>query len=90
VPEHWLALVLYMGLAGLGVAVLWPDVRLVAVVILVCLGLCSYHAARQWGWGEFLAFLPILGISLAFVIVYVISLCGRPRLASGRKSCWPN
>jgi NarL family two-component system sensor histidine kinase YdfH len=73
VPEHWLALALYMGLTGLGVAALWPDLPLVAVVILVCLGLSTYHLSRQWGWRQYLEFLPTIGLSLAFVVVYVIS-----------------
>jgi NarL family two-component system sensor histidine kinase YdfH len=64
---------LYMGIAGLGVAVLWPDVPLVAVVVLICLGLSIYHLSRAWGWSQYREFLPTVGLSLAFVVVYVIS-----------------
>jgi NarL family two-component system sensor histidine kinase YdfH len=73
VPAHWLALALYMALAGLGVAVLWPNLPLVVAVILSCLALSSYHLSLQWGWSKYLEFLPTIGISLAFVVVYVIS-----------------
>jgi NarL family two-component system sensor histidine kinase YdfH len=79
VPEHWLALALYMSLAGLGVAVLWPNLPWVAVVVLVCLGLSTYHLSRAWGWGQYREFLPIVGLSLAFVVVYVISFTAQTR-----------
>jgi len=69
---YWLVIALYMGLAGMAIAILWPNIRMVALVVVLCLVLSSYHLVRYWGWGELLKFLPSLGISMAFVVVYVV------------------
>ena len=69
---YWLVIALYMGLAGMAIAILWPNVRMVALVVVLCLVLSSYHLVRYWGWDELLKVLPSLGISMAFVAVYVI------------------
>jgi len=69
---YWLAIALYMGLAGMAIAILWPNVRMVVVVVVLCLVLSSYHLVRYWGWDDLFRFLPSLGISMAFVVVYVV------------------
>jgi hypothetical protein len=40
---HWLALALYMGLTGLAVGALWPDLRAIVVVVLISIGLSTYQ-----------------------------------------------
>jgi len=72
-PGYWLAIALYMGLTGMAVSILWPDLRAVAAAVLLCLALSTYHSVVSWGWGVVSRSLPTLGISLAFVIVYVVS-----------------
>jgi NarL family two-component system sensor histidine kinase YdfH len=71
-PGYWLVIALYMGLTGMAVAVLWPNVRAVAAAVLLCIVLSTYHLATSWGWDELVQFLPSLGIALAFVVVYVV------------------
>lgn len=71
-PGAWLAIALYMGLTGLAVAALWPDLRTVGVVILISLGLSTVHLVASWGWGELLRLLPTLGLIVVFVVVYVV------------------
>ncbi|MBN1640895.1 MAG: sensor histidine kinase [Anaerolineae bacterium] len=68
---QWLGLALYMGLTGLSVAALWPNLRAIGVVIAVTLGLSTYNLAMSWGWRAFAQFLPTLGIIVAFVVIYV-------------------
>jgi NarL family two-component system sensor histidine kinase YdfH len=56
----------------MAVAILWPNIHMVALVVVLCLVLSSYHLVRYWGWSELTKFLPSLGISMAFVVVYVV------------------
>lgn len=72
-PGYWLAVALYMGLTGMAVSLLWPNLRAVAVAVLICLVLSTYHLAMSWGWPAFSQYFPTLGIALAFVVVYVVS-----------------
>ena len=71
-PGHWLVLGLYMGVTGQAVGALWPDLRTIAPVVLLCVVLSAYHFAAAWGLQELVRFVPYLGIMLAFVLIYVI------------------
>ena len=72
-PGYWLVIALYMGLTGMAVSILWPNLRAVGAVILLCLALSTYHSVMSWGWGAVSRFLPTLGIILVFVVIYVVS-----------------
>jgi NarL family two-component system sensor histidine kinase YdfH len=71
-PGHWLAIMLYMSMTGIGVSLLWPDLRKVGVIALLGLILSTYHMVASWGWGSFAQTLPTLGIILAFVVIAVV------------------
>ena len=71
-PGTWLAIMLYMVLTGIALAMLWPNVRAVAAVILICLALSTYHLVTSWGWRALAQLLPTLGIVIAFVVIYVV------------------
>jgi NarL family two-component system sensor histidine kinase YdfH len=80
-PGHWLALALYMGLTGLAVGALWPDLRAIAAVIPISVVLSTAQLALSFGWRQILEYLPMVGLSLAFVVVYVVLFT---RLAQAR------
>ena len=71
-PGYWLAIALYMVVTGMAVSILWPDLRTVAVVVLLCLALSTYHLVVSWGWGAFSQSFLTLGLVLAFVVIYVV------------------
>ncbi len=71
-PGHWLTLALYLALAGLITGALWPNLRAIAMAISLCFGLLALNLIMSWGLQEFVQFLPIVGLMLAFVFTYVV------------------
>ena len=69
---HWLALGLYMALVGYVTGALWPNLRGIVLVVLLCLGLLTVNLAISWGLEGLVQFLPILGLMCSFVVIYVV------------------
>jgi len=69
---HWIALGLNLALIGYVTGALWPNLRRIVLVVLLCLGLLTVNLAMSWGLQEWVQFLPILGLMCAFVVIYVV------------------
>jgi NarL family two-component system sensor histidine kinase YdfH len=82
-PGHWLIMALTMALAGQAAGALWPELRLIALVVLLCFALLTANLIRAWGLQATLQFLPVLALILTFVLVYV-GLFGRQAQARER------
>jgi NarL family two-component system sensor histidine kinase YdfH len=70
-----------MGLTGLAVGALLPDLRAIAVVLVISVALSAGQLALSFGWRQILGTLPYIGFSLVFVVVYVVLFT---RLAQSR------
>jgi NarL family two-component system sensor histidine kinase YdfH len=69
---HWLAIALYMALAGQFAGSLWPDVRAIALGVLVLFSLLVLNIGVPWGLEALVQIAPVLGIMFAFVVIYVV------------------
>ena len=71
-PGAWLAVMLYMCMIGLGISVLWSDIRLVAAVGLLGFALSVVHLVVSWGWHGMWQNIPTLIMIFIFVFIYVV------------------
>jgi NarL family two-component system sensor histidine kinase YdfH len=71
-PGHWLVLGLYPPLIGAAIGAFWPDVRSVAVATVLALVLLVTNVVVGAGVQHLVGMLPFVGLSLAFVLVYVV------------------
>jgi NarL family two-component system sensor histidine kinase YdfH len=76
IPGHWLLIALTMALVGQAAGALWPELRLIAVIAVICCALLIVNLILAWGTEAAVQFLPVLALILAFVLVYVV-LYGR-------------
>jgi NarL family two-component system sensor histidine kinase YdfH len=70
-PGHWLPMGLTMALAGQAAGALWPELRLIAAVALLCFAVLVANLILAWGLRAAIEFLPIVALILAFVLIYV-------------------
>jgi NarL family two-component system sensor histidine kinase YdfH len=69
---HWLAIGLTMALAGQAAGALWPKLRLIAAIALLCFAVLAVSLILGWGLRPAIDFLPIVALVLAFVLIYVV------------------
>jgi NarL family two-component system sensor histidine kinase YdfH len=67
-----LILGLYMALVGETAGVLWPNRRAIALSATFYVFLLALNVTVVWGGDALLELLPVLGLLLAFVLIYVI------------------
>jgi NarL family two-component system sensor histidine kinase YdfH len=70
--SHWLTIALYMALAGQVAGTLWPNLRAIVLAVLPYAGLLILNLVIAWGLPDLVGFLPIIGFSFAFVVIYVV------------------
>jgi NarL family two-component system sensor histidine kinase YdfH len=67
-----LILAFYMALVGESAGMLWPDRRAIALTASFYVLLLVLNVAVIWGSDVLVAILPMLGLLLAFVLIYVL------------------
>lgn len=70
-PNHWLVMGLFPGLAGLAVGAYWPDLSKSFLAAALCFGLMGASIAIGKSQQEFFDWLPFAGLAFVFVFVYV-------------------
>jgi NarL family two-component system sensor histidine kinase YdfH len=71
-PGVWLAVMLYMGMVGLGISIFWPHTAKITVICLLGFIFSAFHLVYSWGWGALWQNIPTLLLILAFVVIYVV------------------
>jgi NarL family two-component system sensor histidine kinase YdfH len=67
-----LLLALYMALVGESAGMLWPDRRALVLAAAFFVLLLGVNVVLIWGGAVLVGFLPLLGLLLAFVLIYVL------------------
>ncbi|TFF91422.1 sensor histidine kinase, partial [Candidatus Thorarchaeota archaeon] len=70
-PRSWLAIMLYMGVVGLGSSLFWRNKKLVVSVSALGFVLSLFHLVYSWGWEAFWQNVLTFILVYAFVIIYV-------------------
>ena len=74
-PGHWFTIALHLAIAGLMVGALWPNVRASILAALISFALLALNLGlTSWDLPALLGFLPIIGLMLLFVFIYVTLL----------------
>jgi NarL family two-component system sensor histidine kinase YdfH len=74
-PGHWFTIALHLAWAGLMIGALWPNVRASILAALISFALLALNLGlSSWDVQALLEFLPIAGLMLLFVFIYVTLL----------------